>query len=357
MKRYVIRTDIAQAWNASSKARKDAEAIAYAKGYELICFTGNQSGEGGLKGKLQLLQQSLRNWRHLYRTIDAHAVILVQYPIYPQKSMLWATVMLPWIRLRKKAHFVALVHDVNSARNMFGWIGWFGDHCFLRRFDRILCHNSAMQKWLEERGIASSKLCTLQLFDYLTEAKASTHCIDDGVAIAGNLEVQKSGYINALEQVLANKVMLHLYGKGYTAGKDTQALWHGAFPPDELPEKLQGAFGLIWDGPSVEQCEGAMGKYLKFNSPHKASLYLASGMPLLVWNKAAIAPLVEEWQVGLTITSLAEIPEVLSHVTPQQYEQMCEKAEHIGERLRRGDLLYKALNGVESSMGDEEGKL
>ena len=55
MKRYVIRTDISQEWNASSKARKDAERIALEQGYELFRFSGKQSAGKRLKGMLILL--------------------------------------------------------------------------------------------------------------------------------------------------------------------------------------------------------------------------------------------------------------------------------------------------------------
>ena len=62
MKRYVIRTDISQEWNASSKARKDAERIALEQGYELFRFSGKQSAGKRLKGMLILLKQSIQNW-------------------------------------------------------------------------------------------------------------------------------------------------------------------------------------------------------------------------------------------------------------------------------------------------------
>ena len=54
MKRYVIRTDISQEWNASSKARKDAERIALEQGYELFCFSGKQSAGKHTKLALSL---------------------------------------------------------------------------------------------------------------------------------------------------------------------------------------------------------------------------------------------------------------------------------------------------------------
>ena len=350
MKRYVIRTDISQEWNASSKARKDAERIALEQGYELFRFSGKQSAGKRLKGMLILLKQSIQNWHCLYKTIENDAIILIQYPIYPQKSALWAYVMLRWMKKRKNARFVALIHDLNSARNMFGWIGRFSDHVFLKQFDGIICHTAAMEKWLCQQGAASQMTIILQLFDYFTDALPMDHHREQGIAIAGNLEESKSGYIYTLGRMLANSFPLHLYGKGYISNEKDQAIWHGAYPPEQLPAEIQGAFGLIWDGPSVQACEGPMGQYQKLNSPHKTSLYLASGMPVFVWREAAVAPFISKHQVGLTIASLEEIPNVLGAISPEQYRLLCHNAQCMGERLRKGEFLSAALKQMEKEL-------
>ena len=56
----------------------------------------------------------------------------------------------------------------------------------------------------------------------------------------------------------------------------------GSFLPDELPSALEGSFGLVWDGDSSKTCSGVFGEYLRYNNSHKASLYLASGFPIIV---------------------------------------------------------------------------
>ena len=34
----------------------------------------------------------------------------------------------------------------------------------------------------------------------------------------------------------------------------------------------------MWDGPSPDTCAGVYGAYLRYNNPHKTSLYLAAGL-------------------------------------------------------------------------------
>ena len=56
-------------------------------------------------------------------------------------------------------------------------------------------------------------------------------------------------------------------------------------------------FGLVWDGTSLDGCNGRYGEYLKFNNPHKTSLYLSCGIPVIIWKEAALADFVEEHKV------------------------------------------------------------
>ncbi|NRO11242.1 Beta-1,6-galactofuranosyltransferase WbbI [Lactobacillus helveticus] len=55
------------------------------------------------------------------------------------------------------------------------------------------------------------------------------------------------------------------------------------------------------------------GNYLRYNDPHKLSLYLASGIPVIIWKKAAEAKFVEENKVGITVDSLEDYRRYLSH--------------------------------------------
>lgn len=76
-----------------------------------------------------------------------------------------------------------------------------------------------MEKWLCQQGAASQMTIILQLFDYLTDALPMDHHREQGIAIAGNLEESKSGYIYTLGRMLANSFPLHLYGKGYISNE------------------------------------------------------------------------------------------------------------------------------------------
>ena len=115
---------------------------------------------------------------------------------------------------------------------------------------------------------------------------------------------------------------------------------------DELPFVLNAEFGLVWDGPSVETCEGGYGKYLMYNNPHKASLYLVSGIPIIIWEKAALANFIVENKIGFTISSLNDINEKLEGLSDEEYRVMKQNTIIFSERLSKGFYLKKIIRNI-----------
>ena len=139
------------------------------------------------------------------------------------------------------------------------------------------------------------------------------------------------------------QVMWNLYGIGYEQTNYKNVHYCGSFMPEELPFVLKGSFGLVWDGPSSESCIETYGEYLRVNNPHKTSLYLASGIPVVVWSEAAIASFIKENNCGILVSNLSELPELLSKITVDEYELMKKSTEIIGERLRQGFYTKQAV--------------
>ena len=120
--------------------------------------------------------------------------------------------------------------------------------------------------------------------------------------------------------------------------------------PDELIKNLTGKYGLVWDGDSIETCSGGKGEYLKINNPHKLSLYLAVGLPVIIWDEAAEADFVLRENVGFTVRSLYELPGKMSDISDNNYEIMKKNAETVGARLRNGEYLTMALKKAEEML-------
>ena len=117
--------------------------------------------------------------------------------------------------------------------------------------------------------------------------------------------------------------------------------------PDEVPYRIEGSFGLVWDGPSLESCTGEMGGYLRYNTPHKLSLYLVSGIPVIIWAQAAMADFISRNKVGFLIDRISDIASRLDSITEEEYKTVLENIRPIQERIRNGRSLEEALSTAE----------
>lgn len=247
---------------------------------------------------------------------------------------------------------VLLVHDLNfirsgnKVRSKRGWNKriYIEEISILKCADAVIVHNEQMKKLLFRYGITEKKMISLKIFDYLMDRK-KIHFVDKKldrecrVVIAGNLIPEKSGYVYKLPQ----KVEFVLYGENYVMQDKANVHYMGSFLPEELPFVVEGDFGLVWDGDSIDSCSGDYGEYLRYNSPHKTSLYLACGLPVITWREAAISDFIRQNNVGILLESLNELQKVLQGISMESYMTMKRNAEKLAITLMEGGFLEKAL--------------
>ena len=161
--------------------------------------------------------------------------------------------------------------------------------------------------------------------------------------MAGNLEQEKAGYLYSLPAEPA----YNLYGVGFDEGRALEnENYFGSFLPDELPAALKGGFGLVWDGESAETCSGVFGEYLRYNNSHKASLYLASGFPLVVWKQSALSHFVLEQGCGIVVDSLYDLKAIIENLSEDDYQILVKNTKRVGQEIRDGHYLITALNNL-----------
>lgn len=240
-----------------------------------------------------------------------------------------------------------ILHDVDSLRypDRAEWLGPLERRLY-HMAETVIVHNESMKEILQQtHGLSPEKMVTLGIFDYLYDRDPVGADADytRTVFVAGNLDPEKSGYIYGLGR-LADTLTINLYGGNFRREAAPETLrYQGSFPPDELPRHLQGNFGLIWDGISVTECTGQTGEYLRINNPHKTSLYLAAGFPVIIWKQAALAPFIVENGLGLAVDSLEELPRLLEQLTDEEYRGFVANVASFGALLRRGAYIRKAL--------------
>ena len=330
--------------NAGSKARNDVEAILISEGYEgLELKVENWYKMNFFKAQ----QHKYRATKSVFDQLGAGDELVIQFPIIHHTFFISRLIKQAQ---KRGAKFYLLIHDVETLRHAAGSEvkfrhkvrNYFQEKKALMSVDGIIVHNDIMKKVLVSQGVPADKMVSLEIFDYLIpnfEEKTAPQK-DQPIIVAGNLNPTKSGYLYDLPEQPA----YNLYGVGYDESRALKnTSYFGSFMPDNLPTALEGSFGLVWDGDSSETCQGSYGNYLRFNNSHKASLYLASGFPVVVWKESALAHFILEKSCGIAVASLHDLEAALENLTEKEYADLSENARRIGKDLREGYYLRSAL--------------
>ena len=327
--KYYLKEFYVKEKHAGSKARLDAEKIMLEEGYQPF-FQNNDSNP---------------------ITLTENDVLILQFPL------LWhslKTLILTKLLRKRKFKAYLLIHDIESLRNRsiksfqdvkYAILHFLQNKTVLERVDGIIAHNDKMKDVLVQLGIPEEKIISLEIFDYLIpdyEVKKTYE--KRTVLLAGNFDIKKAKYARQLP----DNPEFSIFGINFEEENLPQNVhYKGAFSPEELPYYLEGGFGLVWDGDSPYTCSGMFGEYLKMNNPHKASLYLASGFPIIVWRQSALSDFVTKNNCGILVDSLFEIAERLDSISNDEYEVLIRNSKKIGDNIRNGHYLKIALEKCE----------
>ncbi|MCD8100940.1 MAG: hypothetical protein LUE06_10315, partial [Oscillospiraceae bacterium] len=77
-------------------------------------------------------------------------------------------------------------------------------------------------------------------------------------------------------------------------------------------------------------------------------LYLAAGIPVVVWTQAAIAQFVLANHCGIAVDSLEEIHDKIAALSQEEYETMRKNALQLSEKLRTGFFTLQAIEKAQT---------
>lgn len=216
-----------------------------------------------------------------------------------------------------KHYLVSVVHDVDSIR--VGGNLSANERTVLSHFKELYVHTENMRAFFEPRLKKGIKYHVLDCFPYLAAPNEEPRRLSKEVCFAGNLD----------KKFLANFIRVErnidfvLYGtwKNNVADQYENVSYLGCFTSENV-QHIKGSWGLVWDGDSMDTCSGTWGDYLKIIASHKFSMYLAAELPIIVWKQSAMADLVEQNHLGITINSLSELSECIAHIPIEEYNDM-----------------------------------
>ncbi|MBA3772859.1 MAG: hypothetical protein H0X13_10345 [Ramlibacter sp.] len=325
---------------AWTKARMDVQRITEELGYAILQMPASVHPGDWLKlGRA--LKKSFAPGGHL----------LIEYPFEQRKRIYLLHLLSRFIG----AKLYGLIHDLDSLRFEDSPRG--RELAVLKLFDGLIAHNPTMSQWLRANGF-TGKLVDLNLFDYYSAPASPSH--ENGmtspvkVLCASNLSFEKAGYIYDRRLGELRNVALSLYGAFFEPQRmpASSVAYKGVFDPNT--PRLDGKyhFGLVWDGTGVERCDGSYGRYMQFNNPHKLSLYVSLGLPVVVWKQAAAAEFVLSHGIGVTVGDLRELGELPARVSSEAYQAMAERVACLSHKVKRGMFLNEALRRLSGGSAD-----
>jgi len=333
---YYISRNYRSVFDAAGKAKTDFELVLDNLGYKNLGFKRSniKSSWGTIISFFSISFALIK--------LPFRSLLITQYPNSKFRSYIISIAKL------KKCKIITIVHDVKtlkgqSAKNELSKI----------ETDVIIVHNEAMANWFSSQNI-SCKVIVLGIFDYLnnktpTQNNQITEPAPYNIVYAGGLAHKKNSFLYKIDQENNNKkeFAIKLYGKGFDSDKVTVKNsildYLGMFPSNEIAHKIEGHFGLVWDGESIEECSGPLGNYLKFNNPHKTSLYLSAGLPVLIWKEAALSSFIEKNNLGIAISSVGELNSTLKRLSTKDYQRIKTSVLAHQEKISSGHYYKKAI--------------
>lgn len=326
MKKYVLEVSIGQSNTAGQKAKQDITDILTANEFNKINIELKKS-------RLMKFLFSRREVKNKFKKIQKDDIFVMQYPMY---SRLTTKLILEECK-KVGVKTICVIHDLESLRLYKNDEKKIQEELMiLKNFDCLISHNEVMSKWMSENGI-NGNIVPLEIFDYINQNETIEAKKDLDLVFAGNL--QKS---NFLEKWDINAKM-NLYGVNPSEVYSDKLCYKGVKTPDELPQFLSGSFGLVWDGSSMNTNNGVYGEYTRYNNPHKVSLYLSSGLPVIVWSEAAISKFIVENNLGIAIDSLYNLEKSLNELNAEDYRNMILSVSALTKKLRKGTFTIEAI--------------
>ena len=330
--------------NAGNKARNDVEEIVKREGYQPLLLTVEDWYQ---MGTVKAQQHKAKALAQAFSQLKSGDQLLIQFPMLHHSF--FTTRLVRKIQ-RRGVQVYFIIHDLEALR--YANLDTvplkhkirvhLQESSLLKVADGVIAHNPIMKSVLVEKGIPEHKLVSLEIFDYLIPNYQEKDGLskDQPIIVAGNLAQEKAGYLYQLPA----RPAYNLYGIGFDESRALEnEAYFGSFLPDELPAALEGGFGLVWDGDSAETCSGVFGEYLRYNNSHKASLYLASGFPLVVWKQSALSHFVLEKNCGVAVESLHDLKNTIENLSDADYQELVANAKNIGKKIRDGFYLTSAL--------------
>lgn len=242
------------------------------------------------------------------------------------------------LNVYRRGKKVFFIHDIPPL--MFE-----SNRCFLNehielynKADLIILPSQNMADFLTEEGLSVKKIVAQKMWDCpISIDRSVTPEFHKVINFAGKTDGFKFSFTQEWKY---DTVRLAVTAREGDWEHGTNIEFMGWFEDQNMLAnalRRNGGFGLLWTG--NDYCE----EYMKLNACSKLSLYLASGLPVIVHGSIPEADTIRRKNLGLAVDSLDEAVERIENMTKEQYSEMMRNAGEFGELIRDGFFTKKVL--------------
>lgn len=250
----------------------------------------------------------------------------------------------------KKCDVVDFLEDVEFLRNNYSDSKI--KHCIktMNGCKCVISQNNKMSKELRRRGLRSQTF-ELNILDFLSNVVdvGKERNVDSkwSVCYGGNLSSFQSGFIFKLPYF--SSVIFYVYGPNLPSKDLPQGCeFKGTFDAENCVGHIKGDWGLVWNGNDIFVDENdKKSTYYNYVCPHKLSMYLLCGMPVIVYKESAMANFVIQNKCGIVVNNLKDLDKVLSEINEKMYQQLKRGALEIASRIAVGKYTSNVINEME----------
>mgnify|MGYP000921582972 CR=1 FL=1 len=329
MKRWITTVVQPNTVNAVFKAKEDVLQIALQNGYQPVSiFRYNSKNESN-----EAMDARIDG---ITAAVSHGDIVVFQYPTYVGNRF---DLRFMSHLVSRGAKVVVFLHDAESLRGpiYFDEIGAFSQCA------AIVTHNQNMSNELKKRGLKAPTIENTA-FDYLTTISdtPARDTFQRAVTFAGSLD--KSRFLADWQP----NTPISVFGRHDAIKLDPKVNDMGEMFPDKLAYFLPYCFGLAWD--SNIPGGGQYKNYTRYNNPHKVSMYLANGRPVILWKEAGMAPFIESNHLGITLNSLDELDDAIAGLSDGDIDQMLSNIQHVRRALQEGFFTTHVLHRAEDML-------
>ncbi|MCQ6659189.1 hypothetical protein [Leuconostoc citreum] len=257
-------------------------------------------------------------------------VVVYQHPTYQGSE--YEQCLLNKLK-EHQALVVIVAHDVLSIRDE-QVVRFNSEIKLFNLANIIIVHTVAMKLRLKQYGV-KVPMMTRELPSYQTTLNDTTVRSHDfnQVIYAGN--IAKAQWLLQYDQDTPISLFGHWSWQDGPEILFSSVNYHGSVDEAQLPLQSFNGFGLVWDGWQIPDFE-TIGRYTKYNWPMKASMYLASGLPIITWKGSPLAELTDKYNIGFSLDDLGNLTDEMSRINVEQFKIMKQAAIIYGENIRNG---------------------